>query len=469
MGKIYKALEKSKKDRQDKSKLSSSATFGTRISPKESSIQGTSERELGPAEPVQVSQGFDLGTIHELLHESGKAGDPKLSSNNNTATKEIYDTGALKKATSVSSPATKNLKSSVARNEKTISGDFGFGEKDNLKNTSHAKGAQDTQNFLPINGAPFKKTDLHGSGEKNLLSKRPVTEKKYDSASNENISAPTANEASDKKIFSLKEKTINEFAQGKSVDKTVTDYGHKKDSVDFDSSATNYGTVDNSLVALLKPRSFEAEQFKILRTNLLFPESGKPARSILITSAAPSDGKSFISANLAVSLALDYDRKVILIDADVRRSEIHKIFGLNRVEKGICDFLTDQMPLTPLLVKTSLKNLVILPAGKLTRNPDELQSLEKLPKLFEELAANFREYFIVIDSPPPKLASETGVLARLVDSIVIVMKAGVTKREYIEETISLLEKEKITGIVFNWHDNRMSNYKKYAKNREYYS
>jgi capsular exopolysaccharide synthesis family protein len=159
----------------------------------------------------------------------------------------------------------------------------------------------------------------------------------------------------------------------------------------------------------------------------------------------------------------------MLIDADVRRSEIHNIFGLYRSDKGICDFLSNRMPLTSLLVRTPLKNLLILPAGKRIKNPSELQSLEKLPKLIEELAIHFSDYFIVIDSPPPKLASETGVLARLVDSIVVIVKAGVTKREYIEETIDLLEKEKITGIVFNWHDYGMFDYKKYAKNREYYS
>ena len=71
MGKIHKALEKSKKERQDKSKSSSSATLGTKISPKESTSQLTRGRELGPAAPVPASQGLDLGTIHELLHESG--------------------------------------------------------------------------------------------------------------------------------------------------------------------------------------------------------------------------------------------------------------------------------------------------------------------------------------------------------------------------------------------------------------
>ena len=469
MGKIHKALEKSRRERQVKSKSGSLATFGNKISPEKSPNKETEGRKLGPTEPVQVSQGLDLGTIHELLHESGKTGVPKFSDKNDTAPKDIPDAAALKKSGSDNSPTTANPKSSVERIEKTITDDFKSGGIDNHKNPSNAKGTQDTQNFLSNNDAPVKKTDLPSSGEIDSLSKRPLREQKLDSNNNKKISNPTLNEDGDKKIFIFKEKILNETAREEGADKTVSEYDHKKDLFDFDSGSTKYSAVDKSLVALLKPRSYEAEQFKILRTNLLFPESGNPARFILITSAAPSDGKSFVSANLAVSLALDHDRKVILIDADVRRSEIHKIFGLNRVEKGICDFLADRIPLTSLLVKTSLKNLVILPAGNLTRNPDELQSLEKLPKLFEELAAHFGEYFIVIDSPPPKLASETGVLARLVDSIVIVMKAGVTKKEYVEETIDLLEKEKIVGIVFNWHDNRMSNYKKYAKDREYYS
>jgi capsular exopolysaccharide synthesis family protein len=365
-------------------------------------------------------------------------------------------------------PTSENPKLSVKGNEETIKTDIEFGKKDSLVKTIEAKVASDTQNLIPADG-PSTKPELPGSKENSVISSNPLTGQKYDSVNNEKISILTPHETGDNKIFVFKEKTLNEFTREEVADNTVAYYVHKNDSVDLDSDSINHSTVDSSLVTLLKPRSFEAEQFKILRTNLLFPESGNPARSILITSAAPNDGKSFISANLAVSLALNQDRKVLLIDADVRRSQIHKLFGLNRVEKGICDFLTDQIPLTSLLAKTSLKNLAILPAGKLTRNPDELQSLEKLPKLFEELAAHFNEYFIVIDSPPPKLASETGVLARLVDSIVIVMKAGVTKREYVEETIDLLEKGKIAGIVFNWHDNRMSNYKKYAKDREYYS
>ena len=446
MGKIHKALEKSVRERQDKSKSGSLASFGTRISAKEGAGGGKPD----PAASAPVSQGPDLGTIHELLHESADAGFPKLSDKNDPTSKEINDAPAAKKAPFVSLPTAEKPKLSVNRIEKIITADLEFDKKDGLQKTSDTNVAQDTQNVIPAD-APLTKTDLPGS------------------ANNEKISALTPNDARDKKIFVLEEKTLNKFGREEVADETVPYYGHRNDSADFDSDSINYSPVDNSLVALLRPGSYEAEQFKILRTNLLFPESGNSVKSILITSPAPNDGKSFVSANLAVSLALNQDRKVLLIDADVRRSQIQRIFGLNRVEKGICDFLTGRVPLTSLLAKTSLKNLVILPAGKLTRTPAELRSLEKLPKLLEELAAHFSEYFIVIDSAPPKLASETGVLARLVDSTVIVIKAGVTKREYVEDTIDLIDKEKIAGIVFNWHENRMSNYKKYTGKSGYYS
>jgi len=468
MGKIHKALEKSKKERQDQSNSSTLATLRNKISPKESTSQLTGGRKRDPAASVPASQELDLGTIHELLHESGDTGVPKSRYKNDTVSKENQDAPASGKASFAALPAEENPKLSVIRYEETILTDPEYGKKDGLRKTIEAKTTQDPQNGISAD-APSIKNKLPGSTENGTVSTKSAKGQQHDSAKYEKISALTSNEADDNRIFVLKEKTQKESSQAKVADRTINDHVYKNDSTEMDSDSTRYGAVDNSLVALLKPRSYEAEQFKILRTNLLFPESSHPARSILITSAAPGEGKSFVSANLAVSLALNQDRKVLLIDADVRRSEIHKMFGLNRVEKGICDFLAYQTPLASLLVKTSLKNLVILPAGKLMRNPAELQSLEKLPKLFEELAAHFGEYFIVIDSPPPKLASETGVLARLVDAIVIVMKAGATKKEYVDETIDLVEKDKVAGIVFNWHDNRMSNYRKYAKDREYYS
>ena len=467
MGKIHKALEKSKKERQDKSKSSSFATLGTKISPKESTSKPTGGRELGPAAPVPASQGLDLGTIHELLHESVETGAPKLNDKNKTPSKDIHNASVPKKAPSVSSQTLEPSPLSV-KYEDTFTLDLVPEPKDSRRKTSDKKTARDTQGIMWAD-APFPETDLPASRAKSSATKKPITGQKYDSANNEKVVAFSPNEVNEKNIFVLKEKTLNESDREEVAEETVPNYVHKSDSAFFDSGFTSHSAVDSSLVTLSKPRSYEAEQFKILRTNLLFPESGPSIKSVLITSAAPGDGKSFVSANLAVSLALNYDRKVLLVDADVRRSETHKIFGLKHVEKGICDFLSGRMPLASLLVKTSLPNLIILPAGKLMRGQAELRSLENLPKLFEELKAHFNEYFIVVDSPPPKLASETGVLARLVDSIVIIIKSGVTKRKLVEDTIDLIDKEKIAGIVFNWHEDRMSGYKKYAKKRGYYS
>ena len=464
MGKIHKALEKSKKEGHSKSKSASFATGGARNYPDDRPSPESVEKKLRFASSRQSSQEFDLGTIHEILHDSAESDEANLIQNKGEIQKEIQDAPVLNKTPFVSSPTAEPPKLETKRNKD----DFKSGKNESLQKSIDEKGKLNKQIFIS-NDAPSIKTNSLASGEKKSFSAKPVTGEENISAYNLIDSSPAPNKATvNKSNFINENKALNVFDR-EIEGKTANDYVHRDDLAYADSDSTDHNSVDSRLVALLKPRSYEAEQFKILRTNLLFPESGKAARSILITSAGPGDGKSFVAANLAVSLALKHDRKVLLIDADVRRSEIHKIFGLNRSDEGVCDYLTDRMPLTSLLVKTSLKNLLILPAGKMTRNPSELQSLEKLPMLIEELGTHFSEYFIVIDSPPPKLAAETGVLARLVDGIVIIVKAGNTKREYLEETIDLLEKEKITGIVFNGYEHAMSDYKKYSKNREYYS
>ena len=218
MGKIHKALEKSKKERQDKSKSSSSATLGTKISPKESTSQLTRGRELGPAAPVPASQGLDLGTIHELLHESGDTGVQKNRDKNDTFSKEIHDAPASGKAPFVSLPAEESTKLAVIKNEETITADLEFEKKDSFRKTTEAKVTQDTQNFIPAD-APLIKTELPGSKEKSTVSTKPIKGQKYDSANNEKISALTPNEADDKKIFVLKEKTLKEFSREEVADR----------------------------------------------------------------------------------------------------------------------------------------------------------------------------------------------------------------------------------------------------------
>jgi capsular exopolysaccharide synthesis family protein len=453
MGKIHKALEKSRKEHQGKSRSGSSSSFNNRTVQKDGPGYGATEQKHSPALSTPVSSKVNLGEIHELLHDPLEPGVSRSREKNDKILKNVQDTSAPIKAPTVAFTDSERPNRLAKSYEEKPETDPRFSKDENHQVTRKSKLLQESRNHINADPTPLG----------------PPPQNTNESLENHKISTSESSESIEKKVFVLSERALNESSREDSTEKMGIGTNDKTGLDNTASDSINYTPVNNSLVALLKPRSYEAEQFKILRTNILFPESGEPARSILITSAAPGDGKSFVSANLAVSLALDHDRKVLLIDADVRRAAIHNIFGLNGFEKGVCDFLADRVPLASLLVRTSLKNLFVLPAGQLTHDPAQLQSLEKLPKLFEELSANFAEYFVVIDSPPPKLAAETGVLARLVDRIVIVMKSGVTKREYIEETIELVDKGKIAGIVFNWHENRMSKYKKYAKNREYYS
>jgi exopolysaccharide/PEP-CTERM locus tyrosine autokinase len=206
--------------------------------------------------------------------------------------------------------------------------------------------------------------------------------------------------------------------------------------------------IDKGLVTLMNPQSFEAEQFKILRTNLLFAESGKTPRSVLITSVAPNEGKSFVAANLAVSVAQHVNWNVLLIDCDLRRPSIHRKFGFQN-GSGLSDYLARGVDLPPLLLKTGIQNLTILPAGNATDNPSELLSSKRMAALLEEAATRYNDRLIILDSPPPKMTAESGALARYVDGILLVVKYGSTPKDSVAELISKLGRDKIIGAVIN--------------------
>ncbi len=159
--------------------------------------------------------------------------------------------------------------------------------------------------------------------------------------------------------------------------------------------------IDKNLVALLNPQSFEAEQFKILRTNLLFPVSGKKPRSIMVTSAAPGEGKSFVAANLAVSVAIHVNWNVLLVDCDLRRPSVHSQFGFGDVP-GLSDYLSNGRDLPSLLLRTAVEHLTILPGGRPPSNPSELLSSERMAAFIDEVAERYNDRLIILDSPPPQ-------------------------------------------------------------------
>ena len=228
--------------------------------------------------------------------------------------------------------------------------------------------------------------------------------------------------------------------------------------------------IDNKLIAAGDPTSFEAEQIRILKTNIFNPGSGEIPRTILVTSAVPYEGKSFIAANLAICLAQSIDRHAILIDCDLRMPSIHRLFGYERVP-GLSDCLNNGHCISELLLKTTTEKLCILPGGNKGNNTSELLSSKGMAKLLCEIKERYSDRFVIIDSPPPSLASETKVIAQHVDGVILVVKLGSTRRELVAEIVESIGREKIIGIVVNWFDMRSLLsflYGKYSKYERYY-
>ena len=230
-------------------------------------------------------------------------------------------------------------------------------------------------------------------------------------------------------------------------------------------------TIDENLISLWNPKSYEAEQFKILRTNLLYPVSGTAPQSILVTGALPGEGKSFVAANLAISIALNINKHVLLIDCDLRKPNIHRMFGFGEVP-GLSEYLVEHHDMESLLLKTNVDKLTLLPGGSVPPNPSELMSTERMSALIQEVRARYHDRLIVLDSPPPVLAAETAFLARCVDGIILVVKQGSTPREEVEALMNSVGSDNIIGCVVNQLDLQISKYygrKKYSNyGKRYY-
>ncbi len=468
MGKIFKALQKSKKQRRPVMPRISPARgvgkpeqdFPKKAQPQKQSAPA--EKPVKSAEqPAAVeTRETDLGAIHGLLAgesitespgtDNTSASDAKESptKKSDEALSSIYEMiGDGQKAPNLSkTPADEQLVEGKIDNEPVI---------DLVEEVKPAaKATPPISSGIPESS---KRADQRAA-----LARKPAQ-----------ASAPRQAEKKShaEKVIPTKE-TIATKQPAKKKVKVVAD-AVKKKTRDVPAVLKNisYEKIDRSLVTLLKPRSFEAEQFKLLRTNLMFPVSGQPPKSILITSALPGDGKSFVASNLAISFALNLDRRVLLIDCDIRKPDIHERFGF-KSGPGLSDFLTKGTPLPPLLVKTNLPNLTILPGGRPPHNPSELLSSEKMPALLKEVTTRYADRYVIIDAPPPKLTAETGVLARLVDGIVVVVNTGSTKREMVEELVELLGRDKILGVIMNQiviKASRYYGYGKYGRYDRYYS
>ena len=207
--------------------------------------------------------------------------------------------------------------------------------------------------------------------------------------------------------------------------------------------------VNSHIICITDPFSQASEQFKKLKARILKETSKQDfLNAIMVTSSDMGEGKSIISANLAVALANELDYTVLLVDADLRNPSIHKYFGLKQ-EYGLNDYLSGKMHLPDILIKTGIGKLSILPAGKPQENTAELLSSEKMKMLVQELKLRYRDRYIIFDSSPLLATADALVLGSYMDGIIFVIQEGRTSQKSAIQSLSLMKGWNILGVAFN--------------------
>lgn len=204
-----------------------------------------------------------------------------------------------------------------------------------------------------------------------------------------------------------------------------------------------------------KPKSIAAEAYRSLRTNIQYSSFDKKYQTLVVTSANPGEGKTTVAGNLALALAQG-ESKVLLVDCDMRRPSVHKRFRISNTY-GISDLLVGNKKMESVAHKYN-DNLTIVPSGKIPPNPAEMLGSKAMTAFLEEMKKHFD--YIVLDTPPLQAVSDAQILSTKVDGSIIVVRAGVTKKDAVNNAVSIIKKVNgdIIGTVLNAAENKKDKY-----------
>ena len=202
-------------------------------------------------------------------------------------------------------------------------------------------------------------------------------------------------------------------------------------------------------------RSAIAEEFRQIKRPLLMNAFNqgvaqvKNGNLIMVTSSLPGEGKSFSSVNLAMSIAMEMDHTVLLVDTDVAKPSVPGLLGL-KADRGLMDLLLDDsLQLSDVLIKTNVEKLTVLPAGRGHRYSTELLASAAMRRLIDEMGQRYSDRIIIFDSPPLLATSEARVLAGYMGQIVVVVEAQKTTHEALREALKHLEHCGVVGMLLN--------------------
>ncbi|WP_302631763.1 CpsD/CapB family tyrosine-protein kinase [uncultured Clostridium sp.] len=208
------------------------------------------------------------------------------------------------------------------------------------------------------------------------------------------------------------------------------------------------------------PKSIDAEAYRSLRSNIEYSSFDDEYRAIVVTSSVPGEGKSTTSGNLALSLAQS-GNKVLLVDCDMRKPSIHKKFKISNMS-GTAELLLRKESFED-VANCYNENLTIITAGKIPPNPSEMLSSRAMTAFIKEMKKEFK--YIILDTPPLQAVTDAQVLSTKADGVLLVVRAGSTKRDAVLNSVDLIKKVKgkVIGMVLNGVENKKNSYYYYGE------
>ena len=264
---------------------------------------------------------------------------------------------------------------------------------------------------------------------------------------------PATSEKGERRRLDLIERASADLAQ---TARLATDGEAPRSS----SKAARQFAVDRSrlrALSLLTPngeRTPLAESFRRIKRQILAKVAkpkpdAPPPNLVLVTSALAGEGKTYCAINLAISMALERDRTVLLVDTDVARPNVSRVLGL-RAEDGLMEVLLDhEVDLGNVLWQTDIGGLALLPAGRAHKHATELLASDDMRGLLRDMAERYHDRIVVFDSAPLLAASEAAALASQVGQIIVVVEAGKTSEAVLKQALNRIDASRVTGLLLN--------------------
>lgn len=201
----------------------------------------------------------------------------------------------------------------------------------------------------------------------------------------------------------------------------------------------------------------ETDFYKILRTQIQQRTKAKGWNTVMVTSVQPGEGKTLTSINLAITFTKEFNQTVLLVDSDLKRQCVHQYMGFSS-QKGLIDYLLDDVPLKDLIVWPGIEKLTVISGGRTIQDSAELLGCPRMAELVVDMKTRYKDRFVLFDVPPILIGADALAFAPLVDAIIMVVEAGRTSIHDIKKALELIPQDKFLGFVLNRHSTPIQYY-----------